>query len=477
MTPFYGRTEELKLLTELVQKRAASLVVIKGRRRIGKSRLIQEFGKSVKNCKTYFFSGMAPTARITAQMEREDFAKQMHRQLGVPGLEKLEDWGDLFWHLAHQTKEGRVLVVLDEINWMGSKDPTFLSKLKTAWDLYFKTNPKLILILSGSMSTWIEDNIIGSSGFLGRISLDMTLQELPLHQCNHFWQPREKLIAPYEKFKVLSITGGVPRYLEEIHPEWTAEKNIQRLCFQKEGLLFKEFEKIFNDLFVRSGEAYKTILKALAEKNLNLDEICRALEFKKGGTVSRYLDNLVLNEYVSKDRTWDLTSGKESKLSRYRLKDNYLRFYLKYIEPIKGRIERGSLSSLPNWETIMGLQFENLVLNNRRPLFQKLGIPLSDIVNENPFFQQKTKKQAGCQIDYMVQTKFNTLYLCEIKFSREKIPSKVIQEVETKIEHLSHKKRFSVRPVLIHVNGVAESVAESDFFSSIHDFSELLIGE
>ena len=133
MTPFYGREKELLLLKDLLSKKTASLVVIKGRRRIGKSRLIQEFGSLIKGGSTYFFSGLAPSKNIEAQMQREDFANQVKRQLRIPGLEKLDDWGDLFWHLANQTKQGRILIVFDEINWMGSKDPTFLAKLKTAW--------------------------------------------------------------------------------------------------------------------------------------------------------------------------------------------------------------------------------------------------------------------------------------------------------------------------------------------------------
>lgn len=73
---------------------------------------------------------------------------------------KGDDWGDIFWHLSQATKSKQVLVVFDEINWMGSFDHTFLGKLKTAWDLYFKNNPKLLMILSGSMSSWIDKNIL-----------------------------------------------------------------------------------------------------------------------------------------------------------------------------------------------------------------------------------------------------------------------------------------------------------------------------
>lgn len=114
---------------------------------------------------------------------------------------------------------------------MDGKDQTFLGKLKTAWDMHFSKNPHLVMALCGSISSWIEENILSSTGFVGRITMDLVLEELPLHACNAFWHPKEKRIAAFEKFKLLSITGGVPRYLEEISPEFPAEKNIQNLCF------------------------------------------------------------------------------------------------------------------------------------------------------------------------------------------------------------------------------------------------------
>ena len=81
----------------------------------------------------------------------------------------------------------------------------------------------------------------------------MMLDELPLRQCKHFWDDHGDRISNYEKFKVLSVTGGVPRYLEEIDPSLSADENILRLAFESEGILFTEFEKIFHDLFIVKG--------------------------------------------------------------------------------------------------------------------------------------------------------------------------------------------------------------------------------
>ena len=152
LSRFVGREKELQELISLTKKKSASLVVIRGRRRIGKSRLAEEFSKQFK--KAYIFSGLAPDDRVTADDQRTEFIRQMHEQR-IPSTGQ-QDWGTLFYDLAHFSQQGPTLVVLDEITWMGELDPTFLGKLKIAWDRHFKQNPNLILILSGSNSAWID---------------------------------------------------------------------------------------------------------------------------------------------------------------------------------------------------------------------------------------------------------------------------------------------------------------------------------
>jgi len=470
---FIGRRKELDALEVLLKKKSASLVVIRGRRRIGKSRLIREF---VSNKKNWMFSGLPPVPGITKQRQLDAFSSQISQNLNMPKIE-VSDWIQHFNFIATQAKDEKIVIVLDEISWMGSEDPDFLGQLKTAWDLNFSKNPHLILILCGSVSSWIEENILKSTGFVGRISVDMVLEELSISESGEFWGAQKNKISAYEKFKLLSVTGGIPKYLEEIIPSQTAEDNIHRLCFQSKGLLFREFEQIFSDLFSKKAQTYGNIVKALANTALSLDEICKKLKLEKSGSLSKYLDNLALSGFVQEDCTWNLSTKSESRLKKFRLKDNYLRFYLRYIDPNKDRIfkdlfETKSYMYLSEWESIMGLQFENLVINNLKILCQILNIDLIEITNAGPFFQRATKRQKGAQVDLLIQTRHNTLYVCEIKFSTNEIKRSVITEMEKKIKNLSVPKGFSIRPVLIHVNGVSQAVKESELFNDIVDFSE-----
>jgi len=469
MQQFYGRQQELNKLEFLTKKHTASLAVIKGRRRIGKSRLIEQFCTKYQH---YIFIGQPPSLGFDGQQEREDFAHQLSRQLQIP-TPRADDWGDLLWHLSDRVKKGRVVIVLDEINWLGHRDASFLGKLKSAWDLCFSKNPKLILILSGSLTGWIERNILHHTGFVGRISLDLTLKELPLADCHLFWKQTRQW-SNYDKFKLLTITGGVPRYLEEILLDLDAEQNIRRMCFEPEGYLFNEFEQIFSDLFSQRNAIYHNLLELLINGPLELNDIYQALKVEKSGLIGEYLNDLSKAGFITRDYTWKINSGRESKLSRYRVSDNYLRFYLKYIKLNRRRIERDTIKRLPALDSILGLQFENLVLNNRQKLFELLGLDVDDIVYDNPFFQNKTLRQKGCQIDYMIQTRFNVLYIFEVKYHKTPISPTIITEVKEKVDRLLLPKNFSYRHGLIHVNGVSSKVIDSDFFNFIIDFSKFL---
>ena len=177
---FIGRDEEISALQTLLGKKSASLIALKGRRRVGKTRLIEYFAR---NKRFYKMTGLLPLAQLSAQDQRNEFARQLAEQTGLPAFQS-SDWAELFALLGREVKTGRVIILLDEISWMADKDPTFLPKLKNAWDDYYKKNPKLILVLCSSISTWIEANILSSKAFYGRISWTRTLHPLPLADCN-----------------------------------------------------------------------------------------------------------------------------------------------------------------------------------------------------------------------------------------------------------------------------------------------------
>ncbi|MDN3506783.1 MAG: ATP-binding protein [Simkaniaceae bacterium] len=474
MKPFVGRDNELQRLEDLSKSNRACLAVIKGRRRIGKSRLAEQFGK---NKKFLPFSGLAPVKGITAQDQRDAFARQLASLFHLSSF-SFTDWSDAFSHLTKFLTDEPTVILFDEISWMGSKDPTFISKLKIWWDLVLQNHSSIVLILCGSISTWIDKNIINSTAFFGRISLYLELSELTIPQCREFLNLRNFKGSDLDFFKILCVTGGIPWYLEQILPNQSADENIKRLCFEKNGLLIHEFDRIFNDLFSSRGAVYKTIVKMLGQGMKDLVTLQKAMDYSRSGTLTQHLKALEICGFVSKHPNWSLKTGRPGKSTLYRLSDNYIRFYLHYIEPNQAKIEKESfletpLSSLPGWEPMLGFQLENLLLKNRSLIYKALGIHAQDVLIDNPYSQKPTGRKKGCQIDYLVQTQSNTLFVCEVKMRRRELSLEVVDGMETKIANLAFPKGFGISPVLIHLGPVSDSLLNSRYFYRMIDIADL----
>jgi AAA+ ATPase superfamily predicted ATPase len=473
-TIFIGRKPELERLKALHNKKMQALCVVKGRRRIGKSRLIGEFAKISGSQTFWSFAGLAPEDRISAQQQRDNFARQLALMLKIPPMTFL-DWSDAFEHLNLYIKPGDI-VLLDEISWMGSKDPTFIPKLKAWWD---KQTAHMVLVFCGSVSTWIEENILKSTAFFGRVNLTISLEPLSIPESAEFLRALGMKLSTYDMYKLLSIVGGVPWYLEQFNPSQTADDNIKQLAFEKNGLLVTEFDRIFHDLFNGKGATYKKILDSLKDGARTLSEIRQSIEFAHSGTLSGMMDHLIVAGFVVKQSLWSFKTANPLKQSLYRISDPYMRFYLKVIELnlsaiLEGGFDQLPLSTMLGLETHMGLQLEALLLQNRLLLLQKLGISPVDIVRSGPYRQTKTTTQQGCQIDYLIQTKTNSLFICEFKFRKREINSDIITEMQKKISRLKTPKGFAKVAVLFHLSGVASSVATNPYFYRIVDIADFL---
>lgn len=471
---FIGRKEELKRLKNYENQSNGILIAIRGRRRIGKSRLIEEFAKDKKFFK---ISGLAPNTQASAENQRSHFADMLE---GF-GMTRPDDsnWHNLFLHLAKNLPKGQCVVLLDEVSWMAKGDDTFLAKLKDVWDDYFKKQKGLIFVVCGSVSSWIEKNIISSTAFFGRVNETITLKPLSLKESLELLATQGFKGSSLEKFMALSITGGIPWYIEQFTKGQNAESHIQRLCFHEDGLLVNEFDRIFHDLFDSRASIYRKIVATLASGTKDYQSISELTDYGSSGTLSEYLDDLEVSGFIRKDKSWSLKTGKIQTIMQYRLSDNYLRFYLKIIEPNLTKIELGHfketpLNSLKGFYTLLGLQFENWVLGNRELTFEALEIKRQNIIVDNPFIQRAGKTQTGCQIDYMIQTEHNTLYICEIKLTKNMLTKSVIEQMKLKIKALKKPKQLAIMPVLIHFGEISNDLQESDYFFKIINFEDFL---
>ena len=469
METFIGRERELARLSGLWQKKTPSLVTCRGRRRIGKSTLVEEFAR--RTAKRFLhFAGLPPTPGQTNADQLREFASQLSDQTGLPEL-AIPDWSNAFRLLNSMIRDGeRTIVLLDEISWMGGHDPNFPGKLKNAWDLHLKKHSKLIVILCGSVSAWIAENILSGTGFVGRDSLDLVIRELPPGDCVRIWGSRGERLSVRERLDLLAVTGGVPKYLEEIHPELSAETNIRDLFFSSEGLLFRDFQQVFSDIFGRNADARRSIVETLAEGAMSLSEIAKALGKERNGHLKDNLRDLELAGFIARDNGLNPETGLPSRTDLYRISDNYTRFFLRFVRPHADAIEKGlfrftSLAQLPGWETILGLQFESMVLNNAARLAPLVGLDGPLVLSAAPWRKSGGKRGEGVQIDLLYQTQ-RSVCVVEIRRRRE-IGAGIVDEVSRKVERLPLQRGVSVRTALVYEGNLAPAVEACGWFDHL----------
>ena len=476
---FFGREDLIDQLAALCRKRVASLVTCRGRRRVGKTTLVERFAER-EGCRFLKFEGRRPAPGLGNEDELASFAKQLTAQTGAESATPA-NWFDAFRRLDAQIDDRRrTVALLDEVSWMAHYDESFADDLKMAWDGLFKKHDRLVMVLCGSVSSWIREKIIDNSAFLGRRSLDIVVPELPLADCAKFWGAAAARIDPREILDVLSVTGGVPRYLEEVDPGLSAFENVRRLCFLPNALLRTDFDEMFRDVVTQQRDFSATVLRCLADGPRSAAEIGAALSLGKGGRVSGVLARLAEAGFVAEDDARDPETGRAPRERRWRLRDNYARFFLKYVEPVAGAIDSGafeiaSLDALEGIESAMGLAFENLVANHVRDLVPLLNLRGALVVSASPYRRRGSngpRGRKGCQIDLLVQTR-RAACVVEVKRRRE-IGREVIDEADAKIKALRLPSGVSARAALVYDGALSPVVAADGYFDAIVPFRRLL---
>ena len=466
---FIGRENELKLLDALWGRDSGVLVTCRGRRRIGKSTLIEEF--AVRSAARFIsIEGLAPHKRMTDAVQRRRFCEKVAEYAMRP-TEECETWSLAFAQLDGLLSGAeRIVVLLDEISWMGGWNPDFPGYLKEAWDKRLRKHPNLVFVLCGSVSAWIVENILNSTGFVGRNSLDMELKELSLRDSVQMWGDSASRMSTREKLDMLSVTGGVPKYLEEVRPSLSVDENVRRMCFMPNGILFREFDETFNQVFGKKAKVRGKVLRELVDRPKTVADIAAKDGDSVCGAYSRTLEDLCRAGYVMRDEGLNPLSGRTIKRARFRVCDNYVRFYLHYVEPRHDAIARGlfefsSVEQLPGLQVFYGLQFENLVLNHVNDLFPLLGLDKSLVLSAFPYVQAQTKRHCGCQIDLLIQTQ-RMLMVVEIKRRRE-IGYEVVEEVAEKLKRLAYDRSLSVRTALVYDGRLSPRIEADRFFDFI----------
>ncbi len=352
---FIGRDRELSELEKQYRSAESNLIPIYGRRRVGKSELILHFKGDRSG--VYFVGKQAPTA-----LQIHEFLVSASRSLDLPLLAqaRISDWRTaLSESVRAWGGPGKLILVLDEFQWMVHEDPTLPSVLQELWDREWQHSGKVMLILAGSYVGFMEREVLGGQKPLGgRRTAQIQLQPFKFWEAAKFHPGCSR----ENQARIYCITGGVPLYLLAFKEDISVEQNICNTFLNEFSPLHREPESLLKEE-LQGLQKFQAVLDALSGGRLPLREIARALELDPR-SITYQLDTLSALGYVQ--REFPLTARKPAARDvRYSLGDALLRFWYRFVFPNLSRIRENPQAAFRdqiavNLESYFGACFERL---------------------------------------------------------------------------------------------------------------------
>ena len=406
---FVDREKELKLLEKLWKGKDFALVIVYGRRRVGKTRLLVEFAQGKKH--VYYVAVESPFEVLC-----KEFSEGVKRFLGLPFSGDIINVVD---GITDVTKE-KILVVIDEFQYVVSADPTFVSRLQRLIDLKL-TNKKLMVVLCGSAVSFFEKRLLGyKSPLFGRREAALKIKPLKFIQIKDFFQNYglEDLITVY------GIVGGTPAYLEKLDPTKNVKENIY-MIITPGSYLYDEALNILRQE-VREPRTYFSILATIAEGKNSPSEIASAAHVDPR-TISKYIN--LLEELDILERRKPLGHSKPVKLY---FKDNYFRFWFTYIYKLRSLLESGFIEEaythiLDGLNQYLSKIFEDLIIE-LVPSLYRTGTIKSKPIQVGRWWHK------DLEIDTIVRDPGKSTTFIEVKWQELSVSEakKILKKLETK---------------------------------------------
>ncbi|MFN3234651.1 MAG: ATP-binding protein [Gammaproteobacteria bacterium] len=467
---FTGRFSERKSLKCVIQENEASIVILYGRRRVGKTELLEQTFRNRNILKFEGIEGKSESWQI----------KNVMRQLAIYAEEPIlaevhcTTWSDVFRYIHKYTSEGTWTIYFEELQWLANYNDSFISELKSAWDNQFRHNANLILILCGSSPSFMINHVVLSKSLYNRSQHEMHLKEFNLIDTHQFLShyPLKDIMDAY-----LTV-GGIPEYLKKITKKSSLLLGILDNSFAPDGFFTNEYQKIFLSS-LNNNPNYKKIIELLSKKRFfSREEIIKHINSSSGGRMTVMLDDLVACGFI--DRYSAFNTTEDSKLVRYCISDAYLQFYFKFIKPklkdIQSGRYAGSLTQALNRDTYakwLGFSFERFCRRYAHVISKILGFSSVNYRSGAFFNRSIQSKNPGYQIDLVFDRDDNVITICEIKYLQTKVSSTIIEEVERKIQLFPKPKRKIIQRVLITTEGVNEALAAHAYFDNIITLDDL----
>lgn len=469
-----GREKEIKKLNELYHSEDAELIALYGRRRVGKTYLIDEVFRDRLN---FRHAGLSPIDsekdNVKAHLMKDQlthFFRSLTIQ-GYKGKKTPESWLEAFYMLEDLLVEKykdneRIIVFLDEMQWLDTPKAKFMTGFEAFWNGWACHRKNLMVIVCGSSSSWILTNIINNHGGLyGRVTFEIKLKPFTLRECEQFLTSKEICMSRYDVIQAYMMVGGIPYYLRYFNKRLSLAQNINEIFFADEAPLKDEFNRMFASLF-KNAEPIKQIIKAIASKNKGITrkELSEITGVTDSGEVSRQLNALIAGDFIIKYKSF----GDNKRDEIYKLVDPFSYFYLTFLDKSSDNrnidwINIEDSSRVLSWK---GYAFENVCWNHIHQI--KMALQIGGVSTTEALWSKRGDENTrGTQIDLIIVRKDNVVHMCEIKFYNEEFEVDkdyhLILERRKKILREQIPKRATIHNTLITTYGLRKTNYFGDF--------------
>lgn len=461
---FIGRAFEISKLDQISKLREASMVIIYGRRRVGKTELIEQVFRERNLIK---FEGLEGQDEA---MQRQHVMEELAGYMKIPLIGQIatKSWREVFKYIAAELKTGSWTLYLEELQWMANYQTTLISDLKYIWDNEFRHNPELILVLCGSSPSFMINKVLQSKALYNRSQHEIALKPFSLKETREYLSqyPLKDVMDAY-----LSV-GGIPEYLKRLKQESSLYLGLCKESFITGGFFTNEHDRIFTSSLAKNP-LYKKIIDFLSrQKFANRNEIAEYLKISSGGGLSELLEDLTACGFI--DKYTPIDALESLRTVRYCLRDNFLQFFFKFIQPKLVGVNRGDFNERPTqalsndiYLKWLGFAFERTCRDNHAVIAKRLGFSAVEY-QVGPYFSRALDKETpGFQIDLIFDRADHVYTVCEIKYLQSKVPVRVIPEFEQKLINLPNQDKYKIHKVLISTLGAVDSVRDRGYFDDI----------
>lgn len=407
---FIGREEELQQLQTIMHSGKSEFVTLYGRRRVGKTYLIQQFFNN-----TFAFSA---TGIIDGKKSEELFAFTSSLiSAGYSGPQP-KNWLEAFEllkaTLSKNLYRGRCVIYIDELPCFDTPKSGFVRALGHFWNTWASLRNDVILIVCGSATSWMINNIVNDHGGLhDRITHTIYLRQFNLAETERYLKSRKFAWPRQTIMETYMILGGIPYYLSLLNPHSNLAQNIDRLYFRKKGELSEEYRRLYASLF-KSPEAYLKIIETLVKdkQGMTRTEIADAMKSPSSGTLSKQLDDLVHCDII-RQYTTKINGRVKTNDAYYQLTDLFTLFHLTFSKKLTTEDYWEQRLNTPILNTWQGLAFEHVCMVHIHQIRHALG--LDKIAVE--YYSWRGKEKPHPQIDMIIERADRLINLCEIKYS------------------------------------------------------------